>query len=472
MKLLRKAFPVIAIAFLSPVLSASLRLPNIFADNMVLQRESSVTFWGWSDPRATVQIETSWNQSKANVITSDEDGKWSIAVETPSEAGPYEVVIRSQSDSVHISNVLMGEVWIASGQSNMEMPLRGFNNQPVEGSIETILSSSDSSLRFFKVKRNTSGEPLDDLEGEWIISNPSEVSEISAAGYYFGHYIHNTLNVPVAVITSSWGGTPVQSWMPPEAVGHLPKEEIERSTEAKDQYRPGFLYNAMIHPLVPYGIRGGIWYQGESNWRSPETYTEYFSDMVTQWRTAWDRGNFPFYYTQISPYQYDNPSDPGSTYLREAQLRALKVIDNVGMAVTLDIGKERNIHPPQKRTVGLRLALLALEQTYGVKGLHSQGAVLKDYEVIEGKMRLYFDNIGLGFVPREGELQNFEIAGEDRVFHPAKAIITREPYLDIYAEEVPEPVAVRYAWKNWVVGDLISASGIPASSFRTDDWQD
>jgi sialate O-acetylesterase len=369
-----------------------------------------------------------------------------------------------------LTDVLAGEVWIASGQSNMEMPLRGFRNQPVEGALETVLDADDSELRFYLVKRNTSSTPLEDSEGRWVKSNPSDVRLVSAVAYYFSQYIRKTVKVPVAVITASWGGTPVESWLPPAELDTFSEEEVKQFATRKEQYRPGYLFNGMIHPFVHYKVRGAIWYQGESNWRKPESYTDFFARMITGWRSLWGLPEMPFYYTQIAPFAYEDETEMGSAYLREAQLKTLDVVEHTGMAVTLDIGAERNIHPPKKKEVGLRLALLALEKTYGFEELNAESPILSQTEVVDSKMRLHFDNDERGFVPRFGELKNFEIAGEDRVFYPASATITKEDFLDVYSEKVSDPVAVRYAWRNWVVGDLITTDGIPVSSFRTDDW--
>ncbi|MBC9797155.1 sialate O-acetylesterase [Sinomicrobium weinanense] len=447
-------------------LRAEVKLPAIFKDNMVLQQQTEAPVWGKASPGKEIKVTTSWD-NKSYTTSTDKTGNWKLAVSTPVAGGPYSVTI-SDGVELELNNVLIGEVWICSGQSNMHFPMKGYYNQPMLGSNRAIATSYNPSIRLFTVDQKISLETLDDLGGQWTECTPEEVAKFSATAYFFGKMLQETLGVPVGLISTSWGGSPIESWMDEATLKtfeevNLPKKEAKNFTHKS----PTTLFNAMIHPLIGYGIRGAIWYQGEGNRHTPELYRKLMPEMVKSWRKAWDRGEFPFYYVQIAPYNYKENGI--SAFFREAQLRALSEITNSGMACLMDAGDKNCIHPPDKRKAGERLAYLALDKTYGKKGFASSGPVLKDVEVEGNRVKLTFSNASNGLTAFGKELENFQIAAKDKVFHPAKAIITKEG-ITVYSENVESPVAVRYAFQDYAMGDLFNTEGLPASSFRTDSW--
>lgn len=458
-------FFIIAGALLNTVQAQSLRLPSIFQSGMVLQRNTNAPFWGWAQPGDTVRINGSW-QLKSVQGVADENGKWSAKIPTPAAGGPYTVTLSSDT-TISLNNVLIGEVWIASGQSNMQMPVKGYSYQPVLNSAELITNSGDDQLRLFTVQRKTSNTLQNDLEGNWSEAGPATVADFSVVGYTFAKKLRSVLNVPVGIIHTSWGGTSVKSWTDAET---LQQFDISKDDEIGDNnpHHPAVLYNAMIHPLIPFSIRGVIWYQGEHDRGEPGLYQKLFPAMIQSWRAKWDEGNFPFYYVQIAPFDYGKKVN--SAYLREAQTRTMEKVPNTGMAVTLDIGREHVIHPPQKEKVGNRLAYWALAKTYGIEGIDYSGPIYQSMNVKDGKAYLKFDHAEMGLTAYGDSLSNFEIAGEDRVFHSARTQITRRNGLVVWSDEVPAPVAVRYGWKNWLQGRLFDTYGLPAPSFRTDNW--
>jgi sialate O-acetylesterase len=417
-----------------------------------------------------VNIITSWNDKKYKTKTA-EDGRWKLKISTPKAGGPYTVTI-SDGTVLTLENVLIGEVWICSGQSNMQMPMKGFNNQPVIGSLDAIVSSSNPNIRFFTVPMKASITPLDDCKGKWDLCNPETTQGFSATAYFFGEMLQKTLNVPVGLIHSSWGGTMVQPWMNDEACQEFEfYKNIKRDTTfAKNPPRVATtLYNAMINPVVGYGIRGAIWYQGESNKGEPEAYQKLFPAMIKGWRNKWEQGDFPFYYAQVAPHG-KNEVLPNGGFIREAQLKSAAAVPNVGMACLLDLGEQNNIHPANKEKGAKRLAYLALSETYNMKGFNPYSPVFKSVTFKSDTARVIFDKAPTGLSSFGKELSLFEIAGADKVFYPAKATIIANATVVVKSESVPQPVAVRYAFKNFVVGDLFGTNGLPVSSFRTDDW--
>lgn len=458
---------VILIA-LSNTLSAEIKLPAIFCDNMVLQQQSEVAIWGTAGKNASVKVTTSWNH-KSYSATSSADGKWKLKVSTPKAGGPYEITI-SDGKTVKLKNVLIGEVWVCSGQSNMEMPVKGFRNQPVIGSVETIALSTNPEIRLFTVKRATNLEPLDDFAGSWNLCEPENVANFSATGYYFGLMLYKALHVPIGLINTSWGGTRIEPWISESGCKNFDWVKIpdKKPVENLSPQTPTVLYNAMINPMVGYGIRGAIWYQGESNRNEAKEYAKLMPGLIQNWRDLWGIGDFPFYYMQIAPFDYGT-SGLNSAYLREAQLKASTALPNIGMACIMDIGEKDCIHPAHKETGAQRLAMLALEQTYGLKGISAQSPVLKDMNVEGSIVKLTFDYAPNGLTSYSKELSCFEVAGKNQRFFPAKAFITGNG-IELFSPSVAEPVAVRYAFQDFVVGDLFGTNGIPVSSFRTDDW--
>ncbi len=448
--------------------SAELRLPAIFSDHMILQRGAPAPVWGWADAGSRVTVHFA-GQSLST--TASPNGRWMVRLDSlEASAEPRELSIDAQvgdaTETVRFQDVVVGEVWLMSGQSNMEMPVKGFGNTPVLHSNDAVAHANNRNLRLFMVQRKTADEPVDDVVGRWEPSSSPVALNFSAAGYFFIDYLQDVLGVPVGGIDSSWGGTPVEAWTEASVIMEMTGINIRRDRRGP-QNQPSTLYNGMIAPLVPYGIRGAIWYQGESNVGNAADYEQLFSGMIRNWRTRFDRGDFPFYFVQIAPYEY---GENNSAYLREAQFKTMLHVPNTGMASTMDIGLERNIHPPDKITVGRRLAYWALAKTYGMEGVRYAGPVYREMSVEEGAAILKFDHAPDGLSSFGAELTGFTIAGADKVFHPAKAEIVRGGNLKVSSAAVPNPVAVRYAWQNWIVGSLFDTAGLPASSFRTDEW--
>jgi sialate O-acetylesterase len=459
------------IAFVSSTgsLYGEVKLPAIFSDNMVLQQQTEVAIWGTAANNATVKISTSWNK-KSYTARAGSDGKWRVRVTTPSAGGPYEVAV-NQGNTVRLKNVMIGEVWICSGQSNMEMPMKGYMNQPVAGSNEAIATSSNRAIRMFIVKKASSLKPLDDFTGSWNNCEPENVSEFSATAYYFGLMLNNALNVPIGLVNTSWGGTRIEPWISEEGIKKFDFVKLPDKNQqgTLSPQTPTVLFNAMINPMVGYGIRGAIWYQGESNRNEAMQYSLLLPGMVENWRSVWGVGSFSFYYVQIAPFDY-GPTGLNSAYLREAQLKASTAIPGIGMASIMDIGEKDCIHPSNKKAGGDRLAYLALTGTYGKSGFAGSGPVLKEMTVAGSVIKLTFNNAANGLTSFGKELSCFEIAGANKRFFPAQAFITGSG-ITLFCPSVADPVAVRYAFKDFIVGDLFNTEGLPASSFRTDDWE-
>ena len=445
-------------------------MPSFFSDNMVLQQQSSISIWGIASKKTWIKIVTSWNK-KEYTTQSDDNGQWKSTILTDKAGGPYQISI-SDGEEYAISNVMLGEVWFCSGQSNMEMPMRGFKNQPVLHSNEMLLDADDNNLRLFQSEKNASVTPQNDVKGNWKISDAENAKEFSAVAFMYGLMLQKKLNVPVGIIVSCWGGTKIQSWMSKSSLVNAGYDVNFQSidTAYEKHKQPTTLFNAMIAPFVGYGIKGYLWYQGESNRHEPSVYAKLFPEMVADWRKAWNAAHsLPFYYVQIAPYG-GKDSTRSNRAIREVQLKSMKTIPNCGMVVTMDIGDETYIHFPDKKTVSDRLLYLALAKTYGYKGISYSGPLYKSMRTVNDKINISFDYAENGLSSFGKELINFQIAGNDRVFYPAKASIEEDKTINVWSNDVKNPVAVRYAYKEYAKGDLYNTAGLPASSFRTDDW--
>lgn len=460
--------------FFATLTNAEIKLPAIFGDNMLLQQNTNARIWGWSDKGQSVCITTSWD-NKTYTVDADISGKWESNIKTPTASNQtYDIKISDNKSSIELHNVLIGEVWLCLGQSNMEMPMKGFKGQPIEGSNEDIFRSRNQNIRIITVKRTSNLEPQDNFIGEWKEATPQTVKEFSATGYYFGRLMNEMLDVPVGLILSSWGGSWLESWMSKEILSSDFKDvKLPQSLEdVKEKNRtPTTLYNGMIHPIKGYTIKGALMYQGESNYDRAKQYPALFQTFVKETRRIWRQGEFPFYYCQIAPY--NNPpeknGDFNGAYLREAQYKSARVIPNSGMVVLMDIGEEFCIHPKKKKIGGERLAMMALAKTYGMTGYAYESPTLGGMTIENSEAILSFDNAPMWLTSYGKELKNFEIAARDKVFYPAKAEIKRSKVV-VSSDKVSKPVAVRYAFKDFAEGDLFSTEGLPLSSFRTDDW--
>jgi sialate O-acetylesterase len=341
---------------------------------------------------------------------------------------------------------------------------------PVFDSNDYIAHGKNDNIRLFTVERNFSIRPVEDSAGKWVVSSPSEVAKYSAVAYAFGKYLQEILGIPIGLIHSSWGGTPIESWIDENTLkSEFNEIDFSVLTDKVGPESPGVLFNGMIYPILDYAIRGVIWYQGESNRKQPKQYSSLFPSMIQDWRKRWNIGEFPFYFVQIAPYSYRYDANTQSAFLREAQLKTMLSVQNTGMVVTMDIGDSLSNHPANKILVGKRLAYCALVKTYHMEGLSYSGPIFKVMTINENKVILTFDYAEYGLTSFGKELQDFVIAGNDKQFHPAKAEI-KGATLVVWSDEVKVPVAVRYCWKNFAVGTLFNTAGIPASSFRTDNW--
>ena len=453
---------------------ATPKLPYFFSSNMVLQQQSEPAIWGWAKAGSRITILTSWNKKTYNV-TTDESGKWKTKIATPVAGGPYEITV-SDGTPLTLQNVLIGEVWLCSGQSNMEMPMKGFKDQPILGSNEAVFNSANPNIRLYTVPRSVKLEPQDTSKNSpWKLAEPESVSNFSATAYYFGKILQEMLHVPIGLVNISYGGSPVEAFMDAKTLADFPEIKLPALTDTKANNKtPTTLFNGMLNPFLGFGIKGCIWYQGESNNDRAEQYEKLFPAFVKQIRTQFDQGNFPFYFAQIAPYNYtlnttSNAVKYNSAYLRDAQRKSVATIPNSGMAVLMDIGEENSIHPAQKEIGSKRLAYMALAQTYGMKGFGYASPAYDSIVVTGNIATIKFTNAPNGLTSYGKPLNNFEIAGADKIFHPAKALISQGKIL-VSAIDVKDPVAVRYAFKDFVVGDLFSTEGFPVSSFRTDNW--
>lgn len=455
---------------------ATVKLPAIVSSNMVLQRNATITLWGWADADEQIRIDASWLSDPLN-LTADKEGNWKVEVKTTNSKAPQSIKIKSAESDILLDNILFGEVWLCSGQSNMTQPIKGYAGQPTFGTLQAMIGAKNNNLRLFTVELNATMSPLKDVEKYrgWQSANMESVKNFSAIAYFFGQQLQETLDVPVGMIHTSWGGSLVEAWISNDVLGEMQEVDLSKVDLKRGNRFPTVLYNAMINPLIPYTIKGALWYQGESNASEPEKYTELFPAMVKDWRDRWGIGEFPFYYAQIAPYIYggnDAFADAANTaFIREAQLQSLDLIPNSGIAITMDIGKMNRIHPPKKKEVADRLLYNALNQTYGIEAMDYSGPVFDTAEITEEGILLKFKHAEMGLFVHD-ELENFEIAGADKVFYPATAKISGGRNVLVNSDKVAKPVAVRYAWRNWVMGTLFDTNLLPASSFRTDNWPD
>ena len=454
---------IFALLLCSYALQAQVSLGSLFQNNMVLQRQQPIAVFGKALSEKKVEVIFKGKTYSAKV----KNGSWKVFLDEAEAGGPFKLVVKGKNEII-LTNILVGEVWLCSGQSNMEMAVKGNAGQPINGSNLAILNGENDQLRFFKVEKNAAAEPQESCEGNWQQANPSTVKNFSATAYFYGKMLQETLGVPIGLINSSWGGTPAEAWTPKEVLEtELSEFTHWKTDELIPQKLPSKLYNGMVHPLESYTIKGVIWYQGEANKTYHESYTKLFSSMIKSWRTNWYQGDFPFYFVQIAPFAWGKVNQ---AFLREKQLKTMLSVTNTGMAVTLDIGEEFCIHPAEKQKVGERLALWALAKDYGFTDIEYCGPIYKSIEVDENKVNVFFDYAPLGLATFGKELNGFKVAGADKVFYDAEAKILKGGKLQVWSEKVPNPIAVRYGWDSWIDGSLFNTAGLPASSFRSDDW--
>ncbi len=510
---MRNCWPTVSVRLVAGVFvsfflgaQAAVRLPAVISDGMVMQSGASTTLWGWADPSEQVTVTLAGQETSTR---AGADGKWQVRLPTPRERGPHTLVIRGQN-TLEVKDVLIGELWLASGQSNMAFRTRG-----VQNSDEEIATANYPDIRVFMAEETFAQAPASDLKGRWVRCTPENAPDFPAVAYFYARELHRALKQPVGIVASTVGGTRIQTWMSAELLNQDPRTRAEleqwKSVSAEEfqkiavTYRafqharsvhaiaaaetkkkgqtpppapvqpkkrchdcPSALWNGMVAPIAGYTIRGFIWYQGESNTGRPAQYDTLFPAMMRQWRIAWGDDQLPFYYVQLA--NYSSPGPKGNyARLRESQRRALNV-PYTGMAVTIDIGNANDIHSRNKQEVGRRLSLWALNRTYGQSSLVCSGPLFRKLEVRNGAAFVEFDYAGDGLVAKGGRSPSlFEIAGSDGRFVPAKAEIVG-PKVRVWSDAVAAPLSVRYAWADNPEGcNLYNGAGLPASSFTTEN---
>lgn len=467
---------------------ATVKPHALFSDGMVLQRGIAVPVWGSADTGEKVTVEFNGQ----SVSTTAADGKWLVRLKPLKAGGPYTLKI----NNLEIKNVLVGEVWVCSGQSNMQWSLRQTDNAATE-----IANAKYPMIRLFTVPRLEVAQPVKDINATWKECSPESVPGFSAVGYFFGRDLHKTLNVPIGLINNAVGGSPAESWMNEMILkgdGEYKQfheaypQQMERYNQASEKHKaavekakadgtkppnapgkpwmPSGLYNGMLAPLMPYAIKGAIWYQGESNAGRAYQYRRLFPTMIKNWRADWGQGDFPFLFVQLAAFG-PNGAKPGESdwaELREAQTMTLSNTPKTGMALAIDVGTYDDIHPRNKQPVGARLALAARNVAYKEKLVYS-GPMYSSMKVEGSRVVLNFQHAGGGLEAKGGDLKGFLVAGEDKVWHEAKAEIQGKQVI-VLSTAVAKPIAVRYAWAKFPTCNLYNKEGLPAVPFRTDDW--
>ena len=440
---------------------------------MVLQQQSDVALWGKAAPDVKVTVSASWAKSAKVTVRADDDGRWFARIATPAAGGPYELTF-NDGEKLILRNVLVGEVWICSGQSNMYQKMRGFEGQPVEDAAEYI-SEADPSVpvRMCNMRLTRSMTPLRECGATWYVNDQTGVAMSSAVAYFFALKLHKALKVPVAVINASWGGSRIEQWMNRELLDRdFPGEfEVGELVEGK----PGpasCIYNGMLLSLIPYTVKGFLWYQGESNIARFEQYKRLQPAFVKMLRKEWGNDKMPFYFAQIAPYRYAGEDHRSAGYMMWAQAQTLKEIPFSGMVTTHDAGSRYVVHPPKKKQVGDRFAYLALANDYGFKEIDASAPMPEKFAFENGTATVEFEVGKMGIGPTGRDLPCFELAGEDKVFYPATARVNKDcRSITVSSPHVSAPVAVRYGIKNWSEASLFNSFGIPASPFRSDKWE-
>ncbi|MDF1823913.1 MAG: sialate O-acetylesterase [Verrucomicrobiales bacterium] len=489
------------LALTSSIAEAGLKLPALFGHHMVLQRDMENPMWGWAEPNATVTVSFAGKDIQAK---ADPEGYWKLKLPSlPGSSHALQMKITSGSESVILSNIVMGEVWVCSGQSNMQWSVA----QSFDSDLE-INTANFPNIRLITVPQVGTQELQSDFAGQWEICTPDTVGDFSGVGYFFGRQIHQALGVPIGLIDNAWGGSSAEAWVDrsvleadPKYADYIAQWEKTEATFDWDktladwktkadaakaagkpapryprnaltgQHRPGNLWNGVLNPIIGYGIRGAVWYQGESNAGRAYQYDDLFGLMISEWRKAWKQGDFPFYWVQLADYrdEVEKPGESEWAELREAQTNTL-ALPNTGQAVIYDIGEGRDIHPRNKQTVGKRLARIALAENYGME-IPYLSPSFDSMEIEGNKAILTFKNVGNTLYTFDTTTAlGFAVAGEDKVWHWGNGVIQGNKKVIVTSDAVSNPVAVRYAWSNNPVANLMSREGLPVTPFRTDNW--
>lgn len=484
---------------------------SVFTDHMVLQRETSAPVWGWAAKGAKVTVATSWDRKKYSA-TAGEDGRWEVKVTTPEAGGPYSLTVCCRKKKVVLEDVMVGEVWLCTGQSNMQHYVTGFDGQGVEGALEALLDAPGykSQVRVFDVETDKAYEPMTMVPSEWKYTDANVVYNTSAVAYHFAKQLAKTLGITVGIITCPWGGCRIEPWLSEDYLrksleGRIPDSRLKvimgrREKEGSAPVQVGTMYNARMYPVKGYALKGFLWYQGCSNIGDITYYDKMQAGMVECWRNMWGdtEAALPFYFATIAPYSYGDSANPQRALFVENQLNSLSLIPNSGAVITETLGDEGCIHPARKIPVAMQFAMLALDRDYGVQTRAGSGFPYPDkvvfpanssvtpgtvfqsgfkIDVLKGeaadqKITVHFANArrGLGHLTeKQGNVTGFEVAGKDKVFHPVEAW-TRGNRVELDCTGIADPVAVRYSFHNYCESNLASGIGIPVPPFRTDKW--
>ena len=463
-----------------------LRVAHIFSDHMVLQRESFVPIWGWGEPGKTVTVEPSWCEGWSVTAKVAKDGTWCLNIETGEAGGPHTVTVKSGNETITLTDVLLGEVWVCAGQSNMEMPIGGFGFQLVEGARDAAIKAGTyaDKVRIINIKTPRCYEPIDDIDASWKRASVSACVGTSAIAWFFATALADNLDVPVGIVVNPWGGSRIEAWMTREAIdasGITPEERaaIDAVEEHLDRWpeTPELIWNGRMAPIAGYRAKGFIWYQGCSN-MDQECYDKLQTAMVKLWREAWAKGDMPvdmpFIFVLLAPYEHGDMNARKRPHFIESQLRSLKTIPESYAVCTETLGDLGTIHPAKKKEVGDMMALRALQSVYHRDlGFDIELPELKSVEYLEdGRAKVTLTHVWSNLQNITARsITGFELAGEDRVFHLADAEVDWDgSTIYVKCAEVPHPVAVRYAFRNWMGANLQTSMGIPVPPFRTDDW--
>lgn len=431
---------------------------------MVLQQKSTVKLWGWAAPGEKISITVGWDNSSYQAQATN-DAKWITEIKTPAAGGSYTITLQG-NNTIVLEDVLIGEVWVCGGQSNMEWS----GTQNLQESKDEAPNATNTKIRLFYVAKSTSAFPQENVVGKWVVCAPEEMIKFSAIGYFFGKNLNQKMNIPIGLINSNWGGTPAETWAPEYVINNdkiIKRGSEQLNTSQGWPHKTALAYNAMIYPITNYAIAGAIWYQGESNVRTYYAYEKLFTGMIDSWRQQWNK-NFPFYFVQIAPFAYGFKNV--GALLRETQTKSARH-PNTGMVVISDLVPDTtNIHPTVKIEVAKRLSDLALNSTYGFTDITCQSPVYTTHSLEKDKIKIQFSNAGNGLMVKGDKISSFEIAGEDKVFVPAQAKISGNSVM-VSNKNIKIPVAVRFAFNNTATPNLFNKEGLPVNLFRTDDWE-
>ena len=474
------------LTLLAVSVQAKIKLPHIICDNMVLQQQTEARLWGWSQAGKEVRVTTSWD-GKTVKTKVDANGKWLVKVSTPvASYTPYSITFDDGDGKVTIQNVLAGEVWVCAGQSNMEMPVKGFGQCPVENFNHFVMEAQNpNGVRSVKIPSIMRVTPQEDADCAWKECTPQNVVDFSATGYFFARLVNKTLNIPVGLIEANKGGSRVESWLTKENLQRYTDDptdslEIVKRWPEWDYHRSLLWGNGTFNPILNYTVKGILFYQGCSNVGDPgNQYSERLKLLVEQWRSQFGLGEIPFYFVEIAPFWYDDVNGLSGALLREQQFRASQIIPNSGLVCTNDCVypyEREQIHPTQKQKVGERLAFLALNEQYGMKSIIAKSPSFKEMTVKNDTVFVHF-NDDFGGLNRFEGIEGFEVAGADQVYHKAEAHHFWRPGGDkwddaliVFSPEVKKPVAIRYCFHNFQIGNLGNMGGLPLFPFKTDNW--